>query len=259
MLAHQPQLQGSRDRRRRRHGVRQQRDPALPFAEKTGQFLAGAYTPAGARPAAVVADVRRGRAASAPTRARPCISSTTRPSSCPMPSTGTGSRPGAITASSTRSSPGTVTARRDLHDRRHGGWGWARAVPFVLGDDPWATMPHLKRLVDEINARPAAVRVRALKEKSSRLQDGNGRGSAPVSCFRRTWRRSPEASSARGSSQAGHSTTSPTRVSSSHVSSRTAKPHSRRRCRTTSAAASVSGRPRRRRWRSVSERSPSRS
>jgi GST-like protein len=44
-------------------------------------------------------------------------------------------------------------------------WGWARAVPFVLGDEPWTTLPHLKRLVDEINARPAAVRVAALKEK----------------------------------------------------------------------------------------------
>jgi GST-like protein len=44
-------------------------------------------------------------------------------------------------------------------------WGWARSVPFVLGDDPWAKLPHLKRLVDEINARPAAVRVSALKDR----------------------------------------------------------------------------------------------
>jgi GST-like protein len=44
-------------------------------------------------------------------------------------------------------------------------WGWARAIPFVLGDDPWARLPHLKRLVDEINARPAAVRVGALKDR----------------------------------------------------------------------------------------------
>ena len=50
-----------------------------------------------------------------------------------------------------------------------------------------------------------------------------------------------------------------TRASSSQVSSRTGNPHSRRRCATTSAAASLSGRPRRRMWRSVSERSPSRS
>ncbi len=44
-------------------------------------------------------------------------------------------------------------------------WGWARAVPFVLGDEAWTPLPHLKRLVDEISARPAAVRVAALKEK----------------------------------------------------------------------------------------------
>jgi GST-like protein len=44
-------------------------------------------------------------------------------------------------------------------------WGWARAVPFILGDSAWATMPNLKRLVDEIGARPAAKRVDALKDK----------------------------------------------------------------------------------------------
>jgi GSH-dependent disulfide-bond oxidoreductase len=42
-------------------------------------------------------------------------------------------------------------------------WGWARAVPFVLGMDPWAQLPHVKRLLDEINARPAAQRAEALK------------------------------------------------------------------------------------------------
>lgn len=42
-------------------------------------------------------------------------------------------------------------------------WGWARAIPFVLGADAWAEMPHLKRLFDEISARPAAARAEALK------------------------------------------------------------------------------------------------
>ena len=37
-------------------------------------------------------------------------------------------------------------------------WGWARAVPFVLGDTAWSTMPHLKRWFEEIKARPATVR-----------------------------------------------------------------------------------------------------
>jgi GST-like protein len=44
-------------------------------------------------------------------------------------------------------------------------WGWARMVPFILGDAAWAKFPNLKRLVDEIGARPAAVRAQALKDK----------------------------------------------------------------------------------------------
>jgi GSH-dependent disulfide-bond oxidoreductase len=44
-------------------------------------------------------------------------------------------------------------------------WGWARMVPFVLGDDAWTKFPHLKRLLDEINARPAAARAIAVKDK----------------------------------------------------------------------------------------------
>src|SRR5277367_1590391 len=30
-------------------------------------------------------------------------------------------------------------------------WGWARAVPFILGEEAWAKLPNLKRLFDEIN------------------------------------------------------------------------------------------------------------
>lgn len=44
-------------------------------------------------------------------------------------------------------------------------WGWARAVPFILSEDAWATMPNLKRLFDEISARPAAERANALKDR----------------------------------------------------------------------------------------------
>jgi GST-like protein len=44
-------------------------------------------------------------------------------------------------------------------------WGWARAVPFVLGKEAWASRPHLKRHFDEIGARPAAARVDAIKER----------------------------------------------------------------------------------------------
>jgi GST-like protein len=44
-------------------------------------------------------------------------------------------------------------------------WGWSRMVPFIMGDAAWAKFPNLKRLVDEINARPAAQRANALKDK----------------------------------------------------------------------------------------------
>jgi GST-like protein len=44
-------------------------------------------------------------------------------------------------------------------------WGWARAVPFVLGEDAWTTLPNLKRWFDSVNARPAAVRAEALKNR----------------------------------------------------------------------------------------------
>ena len=44
-------------------------------------------------------------------------------------------------------------------------WGWARAAPVVLGVDPWDRLPNVKRLLDLINARPAAQRVEALKAR----------------------------------------------------------------------------------------------
>jgi GST-like protein len=44
-------------------------------------------------------------------------------------------------------------------------WGWARMVPYIMGDDAWAKFPNVKRLLDEINARPAAQRAVALKDK----------------------------------------------------------------------------------------------
>ncbi len=44
-------------------------------------------------------------------------------------------------------------------------WGWARAVPFFLGAEAWSTLPNVERLLDEINARPAAQRAEALKTR----------------------------------------------------------------------------------------------
>jgi GST-like protein len=46
-------------------------------------------------------------------------------------------------------------------------WGWARQLPFTLGDGAFDRFPNLKRLVDEISARPAAARVDAFKARFS--------------------------------------------------------------------------------------------
>lgn len=43
-------------------------------------------------------------------------------------------------------------------------WGWARAITRIFGDDGWSKHPNLKRLFDEISARPAAVRAEALPQ-----------------------------------------------------------------------------------------------
>jgi GSH-dependent disulfide-bond oxidoreductase len=44
-------------------------------------------------------------------------------------------------------------------------WGWSRALPAVFGESAWTQRPNLKRHLDEINARPAAKRAEALKER----------------------------------------------------------------------------------------------
>jgi GST-like protein len=45
-------------------------------------------------------------------------------------------------------------------------WAWARLIPYILGgDEAWARFPNLKRFVDEIASRPAAVRAVALKDR----------------------------------------------------------------------------------------------
>jgi GST-like protein len=44
-------------------------------------------------------------------------------------------------------------------------WGWARMVPFIMGEGAWDRFPNLKRLHDEVAARPAGARAIALKDK----------------------------------------------------------------------------------------------
>jgi GST-like protein len=41
-------------------------------------------------------------------------------------------------------------------------WGWTRLMPNVLDEAAWGDLPNLKRLVDEISARPAAQRALAM-------------------------------------------------------------------------------------------------
>ena len=44
-------------------------------------------------------------------------------------------------------------------------WGWARMVPFILGEGAFAELANVKRHLDAISARPAAQRAEALKGK----------------------------------------------------------------------------------------------
>jgi GST-like protein len=44
-------------------------------------------------------------------------------------------------------------------------WGWTRMAPNVVGEGAWEKFPNLKRLVDEISARPAAQRAGTLKDR----------------------------------------------------------------------------------------------
>jgi GST-like protein len=47
-------------------------------------------------------------------------------------------------------------------------WGWARLIPHVMGNpEVWSSFPNVKRLHDEINARPAAAAVERLRNQFS--------------------------------------------------------------------------------------------
>ncbi len=42
------------------------------------------------------------------------------------------------------------------------GWGTSPALSYIFGPEAWSRFPNVKRLVDELNARPAAQRAAAL-------------------------------------------------------------------------------------------------
>lgn len=53
-------------------------------------------------------------------------------------------------------------------------WGWCRAIPFALGQEAWDALPHVRRLFDEINARPAVQRVAELAKRFSFKSEMDG-------------------------------------------------------------------------------------
>ena len=59
--------------------------------------------------------------------------------------------------------PWMVSGRYTLLDMAV--WGWARALPFALGENAWEQLPHVRRLFDTISAHPAALRAAALKDR----------------------------------------------------------------------------------------------
>jgi len=48
-------------------------------------------------------------------------------------------------------------------------WGWARMVPLVIGEGELEKRANLKRLVDEISARPAAERALTIKDRHNHV------------------------------------------------------------------------------------------
>jgi GST-like protein len=64
-------------------------------------------------------------------------------------------------------------------------WGWSSAAPYLLGAETWSKMANVKRLVDEINERPAVARVNKLKEKHAFKQSSTTRPSGICSRIRR--------------------------------------------------------------------------
>ena len=152
---HQSERQGAGHRRWRRHRIRQQRDPAL--SRRKDRQVPARDTPAGARRAAVLADVRRDGVGPVlgPGRAFPALRSRAG-ALCRQPLQFEAERHCGILDARLAKQRYMVGDTYTIVDMAV--WGWARIVPFILGEDAWAELPNLKRLFDEIGARPAAQR-----------------------------------------------------------------------------------------------------
>ena len=169
------------DRRWRRDGVRQQRDPSVSGGEDR-QVPAGQFARR-ARRIAVVADVRRFRHRPL-FRARRCISATSRPSRRIMRSLATPSRRAPLGHPERPAGQASLscwaTRTRSSTWRCGAGRAWCRSC---WARRRWRTMPNLKRHLDEISARPAAAQALGA-EGQAQLQGGDGRrcatGDVPV-------------------------------------------------------------------------------
>ena len=158
----QSQLQGAGDRRRRRDGLRLQCD-SLDLAEKTGKFLPP-NTPA-----------NRGELLSWLMFVATGVGPFSGQSVLPAPHaredrlrgqsryTFEAMRHYAILNERLAKHRYVVADTYSIVDMDV--WGWARMVPYILSKDSWDKLPHLKRLVDEIEARPAAQRATQLKDR----------------------------------------------------------------------------------------------
>ena len=52
-------------------------------------------------------------------------------------------------------------------------WGWCRGLQYLMGATAWTRFPHVARLFEEINARPAAQRAAALPEQFAFKQEAD--------------------------------------------------------------------------------------
>ena len=52
-------------------------------------------------------------------------------------------------------------------------WGWSRLVPFVLGQEQAANYPNVTRHMNAVNARPAAQRALAIKDRHAFKADND--------------------------------------------------------------------------------------
>ena len=63
-------------------------------------------------------------------------------------------------------------------------WPWARALPRILGEGAWTRFPHIKRFVERIDARPAALRALSLADRHAFKMELDAEGIAQMFRYR---------------------------------------------------------------------------